>query len=299
VASVRAQTVAALETIVVVDHNAELLLRIAERAVDITVVPNRRSRGASGARNTGVEVAHGEVVAFLDDDAHATPGWIAELQGGFAGAAVLGVGGSIVPDWLGTRPRWFPSEFFWVLGCTYTGLPEEDSPVRNLIAANMAVRRDAFEELEGFRSDFGKQGDRAEPEETEFCLRASERWPDRVWLYRPPAEVAHKVPPRRAEWSYFVTRCWYEGRGKARLLHYARRSHALASEKRYVRVVLPRGIVRGVGDAIVRRDVSGLARAGAIVAGLAITAAGYGYGRWEALAVMVRARAGRTRTRSH
>lgn len=279
IAAIRAQSAAALETIVVVDDNPGLLDALRSRAPDVTVVPNDRSPGASGARNTGVAMAAGEVVAFVDDDAVPTARWIAELQRGFEDPAVIGVGGRIVPDWIGARPRWFPDEFNWVLGCTYTGLPEEPAPLRNLIAANMSVRRDAFEVLGGFRSDFGKQGSRPEPEETELCLRALQRWPDRVWLYRPDAEVSHRVPPQRGEWRYFVRRCWHEGVGKARLLRYATKAQALASERRYVRSVLSRGVLRGIGDAVVRRDATGLHRAGAIAAGLGITIAGYLYGR--------------------
>ena len=69
------------------------------------------------------------------------------------------------------------------------------------------------------------------------------------------------------------------GLGKARLLRYATKAQALASERRYVRSVLPRGVLRGVGDAVVRRDAAGLRRSTAIVAGLGITVAGYLYGR--------------------
>jgi hypothetical protein len=38
---------------------------------------------------------------------------------------------------------------------------------------------------------------------------------------------------------------------------------------------LPQGVLRGFGDALLRRDASGVLRAGAIIAGLMITVAGY------------------------
>ena len=35
------------------------------------------------------------------------------------------MGGRVDPDWEGgARPRWFPAEFGWVVGCSYTGQPE-------------------------------------------------------------------------------------------------------------------------------------------------------------------------------
>jgi glycosyltransferase involved in cell wall biosynthesis len=82
VASVGAQHRPALETIVVVDHNPELLDRAKRELTDAVVVPNGGQRGASGARNTGVARSRGEVVAFLDDDASATPEWLARVLPG-------------------------------------------------------------------------------------------------------------------------------------------------------------------------------------------------------------------------
>jgi glycosyltransferase involved in cell wall biosynthesis len=69
VASVEQQTRRPDETIIVIDHNSVLLERAHETFTSATVIPNRAGRGLSGARNTGVEAAGGEIVAFLDDDA--------------------------------------------------------------------------------------------------------------------------------------------------------------------------------------------------------------------------------------
>ncbi len=50
---------------------------------------------------------------------------------------------------------------------------------------------------------------------------------------------------------------------------------ALASERTYILRTLSQGIVRGLADALHRDDLTGLARAGAIMFGLMVTMAGY------------------------
>ncbi|MCA1607692.1 MAG: glycosyltransferase, partial [Acidobacteria bacterium] len=76
VGSVLSQDVGPHEIIVVVDHNPSLYARLESDLPDVIVIKNGQARGLSGARNTGVAVAGGDVVAFLDDDAMAAPGWL-------------------------------------------------------------------------------------------------------------------------------------------------------------------------------------------------------------------------------
>ena len=86
VGSVRAQQLPPHEIIVVVDHNPALYSRLRTALADALVVENRFQRGLSGGKNTGVEVATGDVVAFLDDDAVAEHAWLPHLVAGYAQA---------------------------------------------------------------------------------------------------------------------------------------------------------------------------------------------------------------------
>lgn len=275
VQSVQQQTRPPQEIIVVIDHNPALLERVRANIAGVVVVENREARGLSGARNSGIAAAQGEVIAFLDEDSTAAPDWLARLIAGYTDR-VIGVGGAVEPVWQAGRPRWFPPEFDWVVGCTYLGMPETTARVRNLIGCNMSFRRETFQRIGGFTSGIGRVGTLPVGcEETEFCIRANQRLPQRALLYEPRARVYHQVPPSRARWSYFRSRCYAEGLSKALVSQHVGATDALASERAYTLHVLPRGVARGLTDALVRRDPMGLARAGAIIAGLLFTTIGY------------------------
>jgi glycosyltransferase involved in cell wall biosynthesis len=279
VESVRAQRVGAAEIIVVVDHNPQLLDQARRQLRDVTVLPNEGSPGISGARNTGVAAARGEVIAFLDDDAVATDDWIEQLRDGYRNPLVLAVGGTVEPLWSGIRPRWLPREFDWVVGCTYRGLPDSAAPVRNLIGCNMSFRRRVFEQAGGFRPELGRAGnDGIGCEETELCVRAGQRWPRQAILFKPEARVRHRIHDARMRWPYFRSRCFAEGRSKALLSSLVGTSDATASERRYVCRMLSVGLLREIGAGL-RGDVGGLMRAATMLSGLVFTLCGYVAGR--------------------
>jgi glucosyl-dolichyl phosphate glucuronosyltransferase len=279
VESVRTQSFQNREIIVVVDHHPDLQVALADALPDATVVENHEERGLSGARNTGVSVAQGDVVAFLDDDAVADADWLKFLADSYADPAIIGVGGHILPNWQKPRPSWFPAEFYWVVGCTYRGMPESRLPVRNLLGANASFRREAFELAGGFRNGIGRSAGKRPLgcEETEFCIRLSQRSPRSVLLFDNRAVVRHLVPADRSRFCYFRARCYAEGLSKAMVTASVGVTDGLAAERRYTTRTLPTGVARAVAD-LLRGDWSGLGRAGAIIAGLAATATGYAVG---------------------
>jgi len=268
------QTRPAREVVVAVDHNPRLLERAGRELAGAHVVANEQRAGLAGARNSGALATSAPIVAFLDDDAAADPDWLEQLLEPYARAEVLGVGGSIRPDWRGERPGWFPEEFLWTVGCSYRGLPQAPAAVRNMIGANMSVRREVMDELGGFREDLGRL------EETDFCIRGRQRHPSGVWLYWPAAGVSHSVSVARTSWSYFRARCFNEGVAKASMVLGTGSRAGLESERRYTRRVLPAGVARALAAAL-RGDRAGATRAAAILAGLGYTAAGYARGRFS------------------
>jgi glycosyltransferase involved in cell wall biosynthesis len=273
--TVRQQTLPPRELIVVVDHNPRLLERVRAQLPDAIGVENTETPGLRGARNCGIAVAHGRLIAFLDDDAVAIPDWLKFLCEGYSDPRVLGTGGSVTPWWVEKQPAWFPEEFYWVVGCTYRGMPLTGAALRNPIGANMSFRREVFETVGDFHSEIEAPMHAGGCEETELCIRARQHWPESLFLYCPRAIVSHRVSANRARWRYFRARCYAEGSAKAVLAHYVGAKDSLSSERAYTLRTLPMGVLRSVIGGILHLDLPSFQRAGAIIAGLSITTSGY------------------------
>jgi GT2 family glycosyltransferase len=273
VGAARTQDLAPAEIVVVVDHNLDLFHRATRELAGVTVLTNQYQRGVSGNRNTGVMHTGTPLVALLDDDAFPHPGWLSGLIAPFTDPAVIGTGGAIRPAWVEPRPPWFPDEFLWTVGGSFIGMPDTIAPIRNVWAASMVVRRDVFTSAGGFRVDFGKVGDRPSPEDTELCLRMTAHSGGR-WMYVPGAVIDHPVPAERGTFKYFLSRCYSEGRGKVEMSRLLGADRDLGAESDFLRRTLPRALARAVADTVRGRGAANLAKAGAVISGVAAAVLG-------------------------
>ena len=267
------------EVIVVVDHNPGLLKRAQEEFTGAIVISNTCGRGDAGSANCAAARATGDVIVLLDDDAAPEPGWIGGLLAAYGDDDVLGVGGLLIPHWQSARPAWFPDEFLWVVGCSYRGLPRNRAPVRNLIGANMSVRRDLFLEVGGFREELARVGTKPfAGREAEFCIRAARKRPEGRFVHEPAARVTHLVTSERARFSYFVRHCHDEGFAKAKLSRLVGHAEGLSEERSYVARTLPSGVGRGLAKAVSSGEPAAALRSASIAVGVATAGVGYLHG---------------------
>ena len=274
VESVLAQIPRPLAIVVSVDHEPNLFRVLSEKYPEIVVVENVFANGASGTRNTGVAATTTPLVAFLDDDACAHPGWLAALIEPFNDPRVVCTGGLVSPAWSGREPRWFPEEFAWVVGASHRGLPTTRAPVRNVWSENMAVRSSVFRQVGGFRLDFGKVGAVSRPEDTDLCIRLAKSTPDATVMFVPEAVIDHHVGPERMKFRFFIRRCYFEGKGKVELAQHNDGTQNLGDERSYLWETIPQGLARYARLGVRRGGLHNVRRAGAAVSG--VVAAGSG-----------------------
>ena len=278
VRSVLSQDPPPAQIVVVVDHNDALQADLRARLPEgVEIVANEDARGLSSARNTAIARSRGDYVVFIDDDAVAHDQWLVRLLAAFDDPTVIGVGGHARPLWEEPPPAWFPPELLWVVGCSYTGLPDTGS-VRNPLGCNMAFRADLFERVGMFNPAIGRLGSLPLGcEETEFCIRAARAIPDARIALVGGAEIDHHVPAARGRVSYLLRRCYFEGISKA-LVRGLGDQRSLDTERAYLRHALPARAKVSVRRALSGHLTEGLGRVGALIGSVGAAAAGYLFG---------------------
>jgi glycosyltransferase involved in cell wall biosynthesis len=236
--SIKQQTIQPLETLLVLDPDPELVEYYTQRVPPFVKIITSTEKGLSNARNAGIDESNGEIIAFIDDDAYADPHWIEKIIENYQDPNVVGVGGQIIPHWESTEPSWFPKEFYWIVGCSYSEV-EKKREVRNPIGANMSFRKNVFEKAGKFRTDIGRYGKMLlSGEEAELSLKILNQIPDSKMIYEPEAIVYHRVPAERIKLQYILKRAYYEGVSKGIIAKHEKSGGALSTEQGYLKQLL-------------------------------------------------------------
>ncbi|CAA9420174.1 GT2_Glycos_transf_2 / GT2_Glyco_tranf_2_3 / GH2 / GT27 / GT2_Glyco_tranf_2_2 [uncultured Leptolyngbya sp.] len=167
------------EVIVVNDGSTDRTLEITQR-YDYARLISQENKGLSAARNVGIAAATGEIVAFTDSDCVADPDWLTYLVGKFLSSGVSAVGGPNLP----------PPEDSLVPACVAVspGAPVHvllsDEVAEHIAGCNMAFRREALLEIDGFDPVFHAAGD-----DVDLCWRLQDK--GYIISFSPAALVWH------------------------------------------------------------------------------------------------------------
>jgi len=169
--------------------------------------------GIAHARNRALREATGEYIAFLDDDAWAEPTWIENLLKPVrtlqpAPACVVG---SVLLEWEGGRPNWFPKRYEALL-CAYDMGPSPRFLDENgyLLTTNVLFHRQTLLDLGGFRPYLGRKGKRPLGGEDNDVYQRLIGTGHTIY-YQPQARVHHGVPKERQTRRYLIRRVFWDG----------------------------------------------------------------------------------------
>jgi len=231
--SLKAQSYNNFEIVVVVDGNKELYEKIRGSEIKIDrIILNEENLGLSESRNSGIKESKGDIIAFFDDDAVADKNWLEELVRMYEEHDAIAAGGKILPKWVSKKPKYLPEEFYWLIGATHKGFPEEMTEVRNTFGSNLSFKAEGLKALDGFRSEMGVKGrGLLQGEETELCERMSNKFGMGV-IYNPEAIVYHTVFPERLRMRFLLRRAFWQGYSKRLMKEFG---YSTSEEYRFVK----------------------------------------------------------------
>jgi glycosyltransferase involved in cell wall biosynthesis len=246
--SLAAQDLAeAYEVIVVDDGSSDSTADVAERAGARVLRPSAGG-GPNTARNAGIDAAQADLVALVDDDTEAPPGWLrAIVEGAARHPEADAFGGPIRARLEGPAPRACGREDAPI---TSLDLGPADREVELVWSANMALRRAAFARVGAFDERFSTGGDEEE------WLRRLRAAGGRV-VYLAGAGLDHRRAGDDARLRALMRGAYRRGRNMRAYDSQRERAPAIGRELRVlagcgwhaVRRVCPQGLVMGAHSA--------------------------------------------------
>ena len=156
-----------------------------------------KTPGLSNARNVATSLAGAPLIAFMDDDAIARPGWLAAIVAAYDsfGDETGVVGGKVNPIWGAPRPSWLHDDLLGLVSVIDRGdrarvLGKDEW----LAGVNISFRVALLKEIGGFNVGLGRNGSSPallSNEEVDIVDKIRER--GHVVVYTPEAEVDHVV----------------------------------------------------------------------------------------------------------
>lgn len=187
------------EAIVVDDGSTDSTPQICRSYSQIRLISLSKG-GPSRARNVGISIARGEFVAFTDGDCVVESQWLSELEKGFIGPNVAGVGGDQVSPEDDSDAGKLVQEFLRTVGfvADYVKTGTTLRETRHNPSCNSMYRRRALEEAGGFDENLWPG------EDMDLDLKIGRL--GYTLMYNPAAKVAHHRPDTYAKFARMLKR---------------------------------------------------------------------------------------------
>ena len=205
--------------VVVIDNNSsddtkDVVQSIIEKHPGKVRYIVERQQGNAHARNRGIKESRGAIIAFVDDDVKVESNWLSVLKRVLDSRSELSfVGGRVLPQWNGAPPSWLTAEHWAPLALLDYGpdeLPISGRNPRGLLTANIAFRRNVFEDVGMFLPDLQRVKNMiGSMEDHEFLLRVCRS--GKKGIYTPEMIAWTNIDVERLTKAYH--RRWHTGHG--------------------------------------------------------------------------------------
>jgi len=185
------------------DHTKEIVNSFHDKFPNL-IYQFEKKQGLSFARNTGINLAHGEIIVFTDDDVLPESSWLEKIKINMEKYHCAACGGYIAPQWESPPPAWLTEIFYGFLAIkTDLNGPRQLTTSDELpFGANMAFRKEIFSTYSLFDTQKGRKGNELSSGEDSDMFQNILDGKETVF-YFPDIKVKHKVEAFRTKKKYF------------------------------------------------------------------------------------------------
>lgn len=218
IAAIENQKTKLIFEVIIVDNAPNISKETTDTLPSFVRIIREPKQGLSRARNTGILVSKGDIIAFIDDDVIPAPTWIDATMQAYKIPDTLCVGGPVIlEDSDSVRyPIWFSDYFLRFI--IPPKFPESTGIIKApyyIIGANMSFKRNIFNRYGFFDVELGRIGNcLLSGEDMEFMMRL----PQNGIFYEPLAITSTKITQHRLTRIYFVQRIFWQAVSDARIL---------------------------------------------------------------------------------